>query len=233
MHFDDPPNAGIPASADQDRAEAASTATASLARQVVLPRLLRAAVEERWWSPTATRTALTSPDETDATIPALEPTIVPDLTAEVLERLTLAPRVVAPTDPAEAQALLVAAARDGARVIGAVAGSTLVGAAVLWPARPHPSDVIPPWEVLALGVAPAFREGGLATALLAAAMTAVEGDPVTAAVGVAERDPIEPLPVEARSTIARRLFERAGFRVRSADGAVGQTDPAAIMARHG
>ena len=60
-----------------------------------------------------------------------------------LERLDLAARVVPPADAAEARALLVAAVRDGARVTAAIADGMIVGAAVLAPARPHPSDVDP------------------------------------------------------------------------------------------
>ncbi len=229
--FDDPPNAGLPVSTDQQRAEAASTSTVSLVRQVVLPRLLRTAIDERWWSPSERRTAGDIP--ATESVPTIDPTILTDLTAAQIERLDLASRVIAPVDRAEAHALLVAAAGDGARVIGAVAGSTIVGAAVLWPARPHPSEVLPPWDVLALGVAPAFRGQRLATALLGAAVETVAGDPVVAGSGVAERDPIEPLSVETRTGIARRLFDRTGFHVRSADGAVGQTDTGALVARHG
>ena len=227
--FDDPANAGIPMSADQQTADAASSGTTSLVRQIVLPRLLRAAIEERWWLPTG------PPDGAGMGrgTPVLNPTVVRDLPAEQVERLDLAARVIAPADPAAARSLLVAAARDGARIMGAISGSTLVGVAVLWPARPNPSDLIPVWELLALGVAPAFRGRGIGTALLSAAVDAVAGDPVVAGTGVAERDVFDPLPVETRTVIARRLFDRGGFRVRAAEGAVGQTDAAALVARRG
>jgi GNAT superfamily N-acetyltransferase len=109
----------------------------------------------------------------------------------------------------------------------------IVGAAVLTPARPHPSEVIPPWEVAALGIAPAVRGRRLGSALLQTAVAGVKGDPVTATIGVAERDPVDPLPVETRTAIARRLLDQAGFRVRPAEGAVGQVDAAALTARHG
>ena len=52
---------------------------------------------------------------------------------------------------------------------------------------------------------------------------------MTATIGVAERDPVDPLPVETRTAIARRLLDRAGFRVRPAEGAVGQVDAAALV----
>ena len=48
-----------------------------------------------------------------------------------------------------------------------------------------------------------------------------------ASVGVADRDPIEPLPVELRTAVARQLFERAGFRVSPAPDPIGRApDPA-------
>ena len=156
-----------------------------------------------------------------------------DVAADQLARLNLAARVIAPVDTADARSLLVAAVRGGGRVIAAVADGWIVGTALLWPAQPHPSDVLPAWELLALGVAPAFRQKGLGTALLRAVLDAAGGDPVIATSGVAERDPIEPLPVEARTAVARRMLERAGFRVRPAEGAVGQMDPSALTARHG
>ncbi len=51
--FDDVPNAGLPFDASQERAEAASAATAVLARQLVVPVLLRAAEDRGWWSAAA------------------------------------------------------------------------------------------------------------------------------------------------------------------------------------
>ena len=105
---------------------------------------------------------------------------------------------------APAHAILVAAALDGARVVGAVAGSSLVGVAVADGAG----------ELLALGVAPAFRRRGLGAALL---RFLVDGRPdgggMTAEVGVAERDWVEPLDVETRRDVARRLLTGAGFEL--------------------
>ena len=45
---------------------------------------------------------------------------------------------------------------------------------------------------------------------------------------VAERDPIEPLDVATRVTVARRLLAGAGFEVSSPGGAIGAADPAAL-----
>jgi acetoin utilization protein AcuC len=230
--FDDPPNAGLPVDPDQQRAEALSASTTALVRQIVLPRFLRAAVAERWWSGTGPGPA--SPmGRAAADSAGGMPTIVTDLDAAHLANLTLSARVIAPADPSEAHAVLLAASRSGARVTAAVAGSEVVGLAVLWPAQPHPSDVVPGLELIALGVAPAFRQQGLATALLRAAVAGAADDSLAVSMGVAERDPFDPLPVETRTAVARRLLERAGFRVRAADGAVGQMDPAALVARHG
>jgi hypothetical protein len=49
-------------------------------------------------------------------------------------------------------------------------------------------------------------------------------------VTLAERDPVDPLPREARISIARRLFERAGLEISAADNAVRAIDPSAIKA---
>ena len=70
-------------------------------------------------------------------------------------------------------------------------------------------------ELLWVGVAPAHRQHGLASALLAAQLESGSegGKPTrwTVRVGVAERDVIEPLPLELRQSIAGRLFGKAGF----------------------
>jgi ribosomal protein S18 acetylase RimI-like enzyme len=132
-------------------------------------------------------------------------------------RLTLAPRVVAPADPASAHALVAAAlqAPDAAVVSAAVVGATVVGLAVSLAA-----------ELVALGVAPDHRRQGLGTALLRA--WAVAG--ASAVVTLAERDPIDPLPRDVRASIARRLFEGAGFEIQPVDEVVASIDPAAFRA---
>ena len=131
------------------------------------------------------------------------------VTAADLDGLGLAPRVVAPFDPADAQALLRAAALDGARVVAAVSGSTIVGVAVAAPSATEPAVE----SLLALGVAPAFRGAGLGAALLRAL---VDGrpprTPMEARVGVAERDVVEPADVETRLEIARRAPRRGRLR---------------------
>jgi ribosomal protein S18 acetylase RimI-like enzyme len=115
----------------------------------------------------------------------------------------------------------------GASVTAAVAGSVVVGLAVSAPSRTVPAAD----ELLALGVAPAYRGDGLASALLRAHLEARDaGRPVVATFTVAERDPIEPVEAATRAAIARRLFERAGFRVRAADPPLGTADPWAVTA---
>ena len=55
-------------------------------------------------------------------------------------------------------------------------------------------------------------------------------EPLLATITVAERDPIEPLDHALRASIARRLFEGAGFEVRPASGRIRGVDPRALEA---
>ena len=151
------------------------------------------------------------------------------LDADAWARLTLAGRVLPPGDPAAAHALVLAALRGphGARVTAAVADGQVVGAAVS-------ASTDGTRRLLALGVAPARRGRGLGAELLrrhVAATAGGAGESWEAAVTLAERDPFDPLPREARGAIARRLLEGAGFRVERAAGPVGAADPGAIVAR--
>ena len=150
------------------------------------------------------------------------------VTAADLDGLGLAPRVVAPFDTGDAHALLRAAALDGARVVVAVSGSTIVGVAVAAPSTTEPAVE----SLLALGVAPAFRGVGLGTALLRAL---VDGrpprTPMEARVGVAERDVVEPADVETRLEIARRLLQGAGFVIRPTPPDLARDDPWTLVAR--
>jgi ribosomal protein S18 acetylase RimI-like enzyme len=96
-----------------------------------------------------------------------------------------------------------------------------------------PSATEPAVEsLLALGVAPAFRRDGLGRAMLRAL---VDGRPprttMEARIGVAERDVVEPAPVEARIDVARRLLAGAGFGLRAVSPDVARDDPHAIVAR--
>ena len=247
--FVDPPNAGDPASGAQDAADRQSRTTAAIVREVVVPRLLRAAVALGWWDPLAATGAFTP----TTALPAADavPTVVAAVDAATWDRLVLARRVVAPARAADGHELIAAALRSGARVSAAVAaGEVVVGLAVSAPgigigiaagadpdARPGPSPDADARsvadELLALGVAPAFRRRGLATRLLADHLAA-GGEhavrPVWAAVGVAERDVVEPLDHALRIEIARRLLGGAGFTVGPAPDPVGRVDPTAIVA---
>ncbi len=214
--FADAANAGRPVGVEQAAAEAESLAVQARVRSVVLPRLLREAEDRGWWSAFDGERAAASAPPDD-----LAPTVV-SLGAAELEALDLAERVVSPFDVASARALLVAAARAGSRIVGAVAGSSVVGVAV----------ATPDGEVLALGVAPAFRLRGLASALLRSLVDGRPvGAPMTAIVGVAERDWVEPLDIELRQDVARRLLLGAGFELRRPSPDLARDDPWAIPAR--
>jgi ribosomal protein S18 acetylase RimI-like enzyme len=185
---------------------------------VLVPRLVQVGRDRGWWDPLAP-----APTTTQGARPGSgTPTILPDVDAATWAGLALATRVVAPADPQAAHALVLAGFADGARVAAAVVGQTVVGLAL--------SRVDGPTEeLLALGVDPGHRRGGIAGKLLRAHASADR--PSAAEVTLAERDVFEPLPRADRASIARRLLERAGYRVESAAGAVRSVDPSAIVAR--
>ena len=116
---------------------------------------------------------------------------------------------------------MLAGLADGARVTAAVVGHVVVGLAV---SRVDGESE----ELLALGVEPSHRRQGLAGKLLAAHASADRAS--TAEVTLAERDVFDPLDRADRASIARRLLERAGYRVVSAAGAIRSVDPSAIVA---
>ena len=221
----DSPNAGDPMSASQQSAERASAATAGLVRHIVVPRLIRAAVDRGWWDPLAA-----APASERAPTPGVNAPAVIAVDAGRWDRLTLAPRVIGPLDPDAGHALVAAALRDYAGVTAAVEGTTVIGAVVT-----RPADDGSRHELLALGVAPDWRRRGLATRLLQAHVDAMRPgeNTVVAAVTVAERDPVEPLAADVRRTVATRVLEGAGFEVASASGTVGRVDPTAIEAARG
>lgn len=222
--FNDLTNAGLPLDATQLAAEARSRATTDLVRRVTVPRLVREAVDRGWWGPLG---------EPSSTMPAVatpgvgSPAVLPRVEPDVWERLTLAPRVISPADPAAAHSLVLAAIRDGAAVAAALEGTTVVGLAI----TRHADDAVRS-DLLTLGVAPAWRRRGLATRLLATRMEWTRPGDVDheALITVAERDPIEPLDVAARAAIARRILTGAGFTVGFPGGAIGSADPTALRA---
>jgi GNAT superfamily N-acetyltransferase len=106
-----------------------------------------------------------------------------------------------------------------------------VGVAVAAPGQAGSGGSRPSEALIGLGVAPGHRGHGLAGALLRAL---VEGRPagsaMTAALGVAERDVVEPLDAAVRRDVARRLLSGAGFEPRAASPDVARDDPWAISA---
>ncbi len=190
---------------------------------LVVPRLLQVARDRGWWDPLASVSDAGSGGA--AASGGDDPKIIhPD--AATWERLSLAARVVAPSDAAAGHALIRAAIADGANVTAAVEGTIVVGLAIAGPSDDHGRC-----ELLALGVAPSFRRRGLGTALLEACVTSgTGGTEYTADVTLAERDPIEPFDRALRAQIAGRLLVGAGFRIESADPALRGPDPAAIRA---
>jgi acetoin utilization protein AcuC len=220
--FEDAPNAGQPIGGGQANAELASMAVLARVRAVVLPRLVREAADRGWWSADASRSAAASPSSAASPSPSRPAPTVAPLTAEQAARLALAPRTIGPFDPAAATSILVEAARHGARIVGAVVGSTLSGVAVA------SAD----GDLLALGVAPDARRRGLATALLRALVEGrPDGSAMTATIGVAARDWVEPLDGELRREIAARLLGGAGFELGRVPTDLARDDPWAISAR--
>ena len=245
--FTDEPNAGAPIDAAQTAAETRSRETALLVRRLVVPRLVREARDRGWWDPLGalgmgdpgeSRMAVAGPASGLAPVAAARPqdrrssaagtpTILASVDAASWVRLTLAPGVLAPAHPAVAHALVVAGLLDGLRATVAVHDATVVGAVLSCRA-----DGAARADLLAVGVAPAWRRHGLAGRLLEAHVEAIAHDEVAlhAEVSVAERDPLDPLDGVLRRTVARRLLERVGCRVSPAEGAVGEADPSAITA---
>jgi ribosomal protein S18 acetylase RimI-like enzyme len=211
--FDDAPNAGEPRDATQDAAEEQSLAMAGAVREAVVPLLLRTAEARGWWSPfDAARPAGTAP------APSGTPHLVGPLTADELGRLRLAERVLPPADAGSGMHIVRAAAAAGGVVVAAVVDDVIVGAGIV-------SD----GALLSLGVAPAHRRAGVGRALLARLVGASEG-PLRATVGVAERDPLDPLPLTVRSDVGRGLLESAGFSVAALGGPVGRIDRSSVVA---
>jgi acetoin utilization protein AcuC len=222
--FEDELNAGFALDTNQVAAEDRSRSTTALVRELVVPRLLREAVDRGWWEPLGPP-IVTMPD---APTPGAGPlAILPRVEADVWARLTLAPRVIGPAQPEAAHALVLAAIRDGAAVSAAVEGTKVLGVAMTRPAHDAPRS-----DLVALGVAPAWRRRGLATSLLAARMEAGRPGDVDheSVVTVAERDPFEPLDVGVRAAVARRLLIGAGFDVVLTGAAVGAGDSVSLRA---
>lgn len=237
--LEDEPNAGLRLDVIQEAADRRAGETADLVRELGVPVLLRAAGDLGWWSASADL------ESNGARDPLAGAHLVGRLPAgrsrggrpEILDRvdaaawlgLRLAPRTLPPADPAAAHRLVLAAlaSDDGAVVTAAVVNGEVVG--VVLSAILDGSRVL-----LGLGVAPGRRHLGLATELVRRHVVAAEQNGRwAAAVTVAERDPVDPLPRLTRAAIARRLLERSGFHVQRAAGAVGVADPDALLGHRG
>ena len=213
-------------------AETESLEAVALVRRLAVPRLLQVARDRRWWDPNA------APASEDAArppgspgSPAGEPVVVPSLDAAAWSECSVASRVVAALDVAVLHGLVAAAIADGAIVSAALTGTHVVGLAIAGPISEDGHR-----DLLALGVAPAYRRSGLARALLA--VTPADYAEVT----VAERDPVEPIdrttraddrPRAARTGRIQRVRGRRRAPGRRSTGASGRalmatpTDPAA------
>jgi acetoin utilization protein AcuC len=227
--------------------------TVELVRTVMVPALLSVAEGRGWWrfdealpdSPTGAAPAAEAPPAVSGVArsrvavsgvasgepPRAAPTVVSPLTLEMLDRLRVAARVIAPADARVGAALLQAALREGAVVAGAVNGEWLVGIALAVP-MPAPLDGVD--RLVALGVAPEWRRRGLATAMLRAVVDEQNrrGRALVALHTVAERDPLDPLPPAVRRGVAERLLTRAGFSVTAAPPRISSVDPDARLAVH-
>ena len=225
--FEDLPNAGYETDSSQAAAEARSLETVGLVRRLVVPRLLQVARDRGWWDPVALSAVPAIASESPATARGgAGPEIIrPD--ADTWARLTLARRTIAPAERRAGHALILAALRDGASVSAAVDGSDVVGLAIGGPVEGPGRR-----ELLTIGVEPGSRRQGLAGALLEALVTFDRqgSKEYVAEVTLAERDPVEPLDRSRRADVARRLLERAGFQVTSADQELRRADPGALTA---
>ncbi len=222
--LDDPPNASLGFDAEQRDAERRSLSIAELARIVSVPRLIREGVDRGWWSPIGPPLAADdAAAASGSTVGRAE--IVDIVDRGTLDRLMLAPRLVANLDGAllrdllTSPALSITMAADGARAVGLVAS-----------ALDDPAATAAPRSLLAIGVAPAWRRQGLATRMLAAHVEAFgdAGTPWAATVTVAERDPVEPLDRSLRGAIAARIYEGAGFVPEAPDRSLQAVDPGAL-----
>jgi acetoin utilization protein AcuC len=220
--LDDPPNAGLPIDGGQRQAEERSRAIAELARQVSVPRLVREAVGRGWWSPVGPPLGVGGAGPSGSTVG--RPEILNLVDRETLDRLTLAPRLVANMDPGLLRDVLASPALS---LTMAVDGATAVGLVVSAP--DDPLEPAAARSVLAIGVAPAWRRQGLATRMLAAHVEEIgrAGTQWAATVTLAERDPVEPLDRSLRSDIAQRIYGGAGFATDEPDNRLRLVDPGA------
>jgi acetoin utilization protein AcuC len=227
--FEDDP--GVPGErAVSVAAGLAAARTVGLVRALAVPTLLRAAEERGWWTGDGAAGGGASVMASGSgaalgrggTFEVVEP-----LTPEILARVTLASRTIAPAGPGEGLDVLRAALADGAVAAGAISSELLVGVAL---ATPTSLDVID--RLAALGVAPEWRRQGIAGSLLRALAIRQEerGRGLVALHTTAERDPFDPLPREVRRSVAKGLLRGAGFQPVPVPAALAAADPAAYAA---
>lgn len=233
--FDDAPGLPSDRSISPSAAERAKE-TVALVRTVLVPALLSVAEDAGWWGfdgavpegMAPARPAAEAPPAVSVAPPAWsEPTVVGPLTADALDRLSLPSRVIAPFDSRVGAALVRSALSDGAFATGAVSGEWLVGVALATPTFVEGVD-----RLVALGVAPEWRRGGLAAALLRAlvAEQSRRGRALVVLHTVAERDPWDPLPRAVRRGVAERLARGAGMGVTPAPPRISAVDSDARLA---
>ncbi len=228
LGFEDEPGVLFERAVNPAAASAAGR-TVGLVRTLTVPALLRVAEERGWWTAEGSSLSSGAVGAAGSGGTGGAPAVVAPLTLEMLDRLRLAGRSIAPADPGEGLALLRAALGDGAVAAGAVAGEWLVGVAL---AAPAPMDGVE--QLLALGVAPEWRRQGLAGSLLRAMVEHQDrrGRALVALHTVAERDPFDPLPREVRRSVADRLFRAAGFRPLPVPSALASADPSSVQHGH-
>ena len=226
LGFED--EAGVPSERSVSPAAAAEAVrTVGLVRALAVPALLRVAEERGWWEAEGSSGSDAGGQVTPARAEGAATLVVP-LTLEMLDRVQLATRSIAPADPREGLGLLRAALADGAFAVGAAAGEWLVGVALAAPSTVEGVD-----QVAALGVAPEWRRHGLATALLGGLVEQQRrGRALVALHTLAERDPFDPLAREVRRSVADRLFRAAGFVPQVAPLRIKTADPDAFAVAH-
>jgi hypothetical protein len=227
--FDDVPDVGAAQRAAEGAGSDGSRRTIGLVRRLVIPRLLREAVDRGWWSPEASVEPTDSGLAGRGEVVALgyRPAVIDRVDAALWSRMSLAPRVIPPVATEDSHALVLAALRDGARVTAAVDETMVVGVLLSRWSNEGQTN-----ELLALGVAPAARRAGLAGRLVEAHLGLLRPgeDGLRAEIAIGERDPFEPLDPAVRARITHELLERAGCTVRAAGGELAAADPHAVFA---
>jgi len=210
--FDDPPNAGFPIDASQQAAEELSRETARAVSAALVPALVREAIDRGWWDP------VDGSDPPYASVPAGAPTVHARLDSDLRFAVGVAPLpfTFLRTRPGDRFSMTAAVVQEV--VVGAVASA----ASATGSGR----------EILAVGVTPEHRGHGLATAMLRAHVDSFRSgdEPLFTTITVAERDWVDPLEASLRASVARRLFEGAGFAVRPASRSHRAIDPLALEA---